>query len=348
MRYSFYFLIIGTLMNAMWLNAYCFMGAKKLMRSFMLSTSCHAIDCAAEDCTARGCAAKAFARKMFACIVLLLCGAGAATAASNGDAFPPQHILKQLDRVTPQRPGLVDVYSLIVGGDGSENVFQREVKTVQARLAASMQTTGQIITLINNRNLAQPEATLNSIEFVIKRLAEKMDKEQDLLFLHLTSHGSPNHYLVLQHPSERLNWLGTKELAMILRRSGIHHRFIVISGCFSGGFIRELANENTVVVTASASTVSSYGCGDKSEITDFSRVFYTRALGKSRPLIEAAQLAVQYVHEEEKRQSRDHSYPQTHIGANMVEYMRQFETQRKLDAAQADATPRMPVPQTPR
>ncbi len=255
-------------------------------------------------------------------------------AASNGYANPPANVMAQLDRVQPQRPGLVDLYALIIGGDGSENVFQREVKTVRARLEANLPASGHTVTMINNRNLPQPEVTLNSIEYVVKQFAEKMDKEQDLFFLHLTSHGSPNHYLVLQHPREKLNWLGTKELAMILRRSGIRHRFIVISGCFSGGFIRELANENTVVVTASASTVSSYGCGDKSEITDFSRVFYTKALGKSRPLIEAAQLAVQYVHEEEKRQSRDHSYPQTHIGANMNEYMRQFEAQRKADKLQ--------------
>ena len=271
-------------------------------------------------------AAKAMAIAVFAYAAVLT---STTAAPSNGDPVPPANVLRQLEQLAPQRPGVIDFYALLVGGDGSENVFQREVKTVQKRLEERLKASGHIVTLINNRNLPQPEATLNSIEYVVQRLAERMDKGQDLLFLHLTSHGSSNHYLTLTHPRQELNWLGKKDLANILKRSGIRHRFIVISGCYSGGFIRDLANENTVIVTASASTVTSYGCGDKSEITEFSRVLYTQALGQSRPLVDVARLAVQYVHEDEKRSGRRHSYPQTSIGAYMEDYLRQFESHLK-------------------
>src|SRR5258706_7919017 len=266
---------------------------------------------------------------------LLICVAlstSAHAAPSNGDPVPPASVLRQIERLVPQRPGVIDVYALVVGGDGSERVFQREVAVVRTRLEERLQASGHVVTLVNNRGLPQPEATISSLEYVVQRLSERMDKGQDLLFLHLTSHGARDHSLVLAHPRQELNWLGKKELANILRRSGIRHRFIVISGCYSGGFIPDLANDNTVVVTASASTATSYGWGDKSEITNFSRVFYTQALTRSRPLTQVARLAVQYVHEDETRSRPAHSYPQVFIGTHMEDYLRQLDLQLSTNA----------------
>lgn len=269
-----------------------------------------------------------------ACTVMVLAGLCLAMGSSaretraEGNVVPPAAVITQLDHLVPQRDGRVDLYALVIGGDGREDVFQREVKTVQARLEERLQARGRTVTMVNNRRLPRPEATINSIRYALKRIAETMDTEQDLLFLHITSHGARDHFLVLAHPSQPLSWLGAKEFAAILKQAGIRHRYIVISGCFSGGFIRDLADDNTVVVTAAASTVSSYGCGDQSAITDFSRMFYERALGSSRSLVEVAQLAIQLIHEEEKREQRAHSYPQAHFGANMAAYLRRYEQQR--------------------
>ena len=250
---------------------------------------------------------------------------GAVWPSSDGAPVPPEGVHKQIEQLTPQRPGAIDVYALVIGGDGSENVFMRESRLVQKQLEAFLGTAGRVVTLVNNRAMARPEATINSIDFALQRIAARMDKNHDLLFLHLTSHGSRDHYLTLKHPTADLNWLGRRELARLLERSGIRHRFIVISACYSGGFISELANEDTVVVTAAARTVMSRGCGDQSEITEFSRMFYTRALPSSRSLLEVAQRATQYVHESERQEGVKHSYPQTSIGANMVGYLRQLE-----------------------
>jgi len=267
----------------------------------------------------------AFAFVALACLSLL----GRVDAApSNGDAVPPENVVKQIDRLAPRQPGVTNLYAIVLGGDGSEDVFQREVKVVQDRLEERFGAFGHIVTLVNNRRSQQPEATRHSLWYAIRRVSERMDKEQDLLFVHLTSHGAANHQLVLRHPSQDLYWLGKKDLADMLGLSGVRHRFILISGCYSGGFIPGLANENTVVVSASASTVTSYGCGDKSEITDFSRVFYTRALTRSRSLAEAARVAIQYVHEEEVRAHRGHSYPQASVGIRMDEYLRQLDVQK--------------------
>jgi hypothetical protein len=156
-----------------------------------------------------------------------------------------------------------------------------------------------------------------------------MDKDEDLLYVHLTSHGAANHSLVLSHPDQDLHWLGHKLLARMLRESGIRHQFIVISSCYSGGFIPELATETTVIVTASSASQQSYGCGNLSEITDFSRAFYGSALTNSRTLLDAALSAAQFVHEDETRAERKHSYPQTSIGLRMRDYLDKLEVQAR-------------------
>jgi peptidase C13-like protein len=247
---------------------------------------------------------------------------------ADGDAIPPVAVLAQLQQLAPQRPGIIDVYAVIIGGDGREDVFEREVVAVRKRLEERLKVSGRIVTLVNNRRRPQPEATLNSIRFVVEHIAQRMDKEQDLLFVHVTSHGSIDHQLALSHPSRVLRWLDKKHLADILKSSGIRHRFIVLSACYAGGFAPTLANENTVVVAAAASTVMSYGCGcdNTSDMTDFSRAFYTKAMTESRLLLDATRMVAQYVHEEESRLGRDHSYPQASIGPGMVPYLRRLET----------------------
>src|SRR5258708_24079333 len=181
---------------------------------------------------------------------LALISTGADAAPSDGDPVPPVSVLRQIEQLAPKRPGIIDLYAIVVGGDGSEDVFQREVRVVQKRLEERFQASGHIVALVNNRRLPRPEATRNSLDYVLRRLSERMGKDQDLLFLHLTSHGAPNHYLVLAHPSQELNWLGKKVLATMLRRSGIRHRIIVISESYSCGFVPDLANHNTLVIAA--------------------------------------------------------------------------------------------------
>jgi hypothetical protein len=262
-------------------------------------------------------------------VLALVAAIGALAAPSAGDPLPPPAVLRQIERLAPQRPGVVDVYAIVIGGDGGEDVFQREVMTVAERLQENLDVDGHLVTMINNRRMPEPEATLRSIRYAIQRVSQRMDKDEDLLFIHITSHGSANHFLVLAHPRQDLAWLGPKAFAAMLKESGIRHRFIVISGCYSGGFVPDLANETTVVVTAAAATVMSYGCGNDSQITDFSRAFYNQVLHRSRSLADAARAVAQVVHEDESRQGRKHSYPQSSIGYQMDEYLRAVTLTRK-------------------
>src|SRR4030095_4698494 len=59
--------------------------------------------------------------------LLAFCTAFAVTVAraepSYGSEVPPASVVTQLDQLAPQRPGTVDLYAIVVGGDGMEEVF---------------------------------------------------------------------------------------------------------------------------------------------------------------------------------------------------------------------------------
>jgi Peptidase C13 family len=64
----------------------------------------------------------------------------------------------------------------------------------------------------------------------------------------------------------------------MLGRTGVQHRVVVISACYSGVSVGPLANANTLVITAADSDHSSFGCQDKVKWTYFGDAFFNRAL----------------------------------------------------------------------
>ena len=64
-----------------------------------------------------------------------------------------------------------------------------------------------------------------------------MDKDQDILFLYLTTHGSADHVLSFDQSGMDLPDLSADELGQVLDDSGIKWKVVVLSACYSGGFI---------------------------------------------------------------------------------------------------------------
>lgn len=56
---------------------------------------------------------------------------------------------------------------------------------------------------------------------------------------------------------------------------------MVISACYSGGFIPFLEDENTLIMTVEAYNRTSFGCSDDAEITYFGRAFFKESLLES-------------------------------------------------------------------
>jgi hypothetical protein len=112
-----------------------------------------------------------------------------------------------------------------------------------------------------------------------------MNGESDILFLVLTSHGSPDGLAVTA--GRRAETLKPSTLAEMLERTGVRRKVVVISACYSGVFIPRLANADTLVITAADANHASFGCEDKAKWTYFGDAFFNIALRQTKTLKEA-------------------------------------------------------------
>src|SRR5207253_2622235 len=83
-----------------------------------------------------------------------------------------------------------------------------------------------------------------------------MNADRDILFLILTSHGSQEGLAV--NAGRSAETLKPSNLAVMLKRTGIRYKVIVISACYSGVFITPIADADTLVITAADANHSSY------------------------------------------------------------------------------------------
>ena len=212
----------------------------------------------------------------------------AQTARNNEAALYNQNTLlaRQAAALKPHDPGKVEMYALYVAGDGSQEVFRREVEYVSQSFEQRFDTAGRSMLLANSRSSVPrlPLATDTSIERALAALGEHMDKERDLLFVFLTSHGSSDHQLSIGMNGMRLPQLPAKRLGELLKASGIRKQIVVVSACYSGGFVQPLKGPNTWVITAARADRTSFGCADENDFTYFGRALFKESLPQENSL----------------------------------------------------------------
>jgi hypothetical protein len=120
--------------------------------------------------------------------------------------------------------------------------------------------------------------------------AKKINGDRDILFLILTSHGSQEGLAV--NAGRSAETLKPSNLAVMLKRTGIRYKVVIISACYSGVFISPIADADTLVITAADANHSSFGCEDKAKWTYFGDAFFNTALRQTSNLKEAFLLAL--------------------------------------------------------
>jgi hypothetical protein len=158
-------------------------------------------------------------------------------------------------------------------------------------------------------------ATVESLAATLQASTKQMNGDSDILFLILTSHGSPRGLAVTA--GRLAETLKPSNLAGILDRTGVRHKVVVISACYSGVFIPSLADADTLVITAADANHASFGCEDKARWTYFGDAFFNVALRRAASLKDAFLLARSLVLKRELRQGFDPSHPQMAGGANV-------------------------------
>lgn len=238
----------------------------------------------------------------------------------------PRLLQQALDRIDPSIPGKSDWYFMGVAGFSDQNVFRSEINKVRELFDVRFGTSGHSLALINNNYtwLDEPIATKTSILRGLKTIGQQMNADEDVLFLTLSSHGDEN-IIQLANPPLAMDNLDATWLREALDASGIRWRVIVVSACYSGSFIDELASPTTVIITASAADKMSFGCTNSAEMTYFGQAFFAESLRENTSFSDAFKDAAYRVQERELYMGFEPSEPQMVIGSLMETALPAFE-----------------------
>lgn len=228
-------------------------------------------------------------------------------------------ITEALDAMPPQRPGHPDLYVLGFAGDGTEDVFRNEVLYLPELMDARFQTEGRTLSLVNHpdsldEEVPRPLATLDNLALALSGIGEAMDPDEDLLMLFITTHGSEDHELVAELLPIVDEAIDPAELAGAIDASGVRNRVVVVSACFSGGFLPALRSPDAMVITAAREDRASFGCGAASHITWFGQAWLVDALNRNDGIIDAFNDAEALVAAREHEGDYTPSVPQIHVG----------------------------------
>jgi len=263
---------------------------------------------------------------------LWLSSAAAQVPAGDTDTIEArdrQLIDARLREMPAQRPGLPDLYALGFAGDGDENVFRNEVAYFEALATARYGADGRTLALINHpdslEQAPRPLATLDNLRHALAGIARAMDPDEDLLLLYLTTHGSRQHELSIRLGDRFDVALKPAQLRAALDDAGIRHRLLIVSACFSGGFIPALATPDTLVIAAARRDRPSFGCGDSASATYFGRALLVEGLNRDGGLVEAFEYAKRQVARRETMEGHTPSEPQLWIGEDIRPRLQAWE-----------------------
>ncbi|RLU13091.1 peptidase C13 [Pseudomonas prosekii] len=237
----------------------------------------------------------------------------------------------------PASTSAVELYTLTLGGDGKQSVFLRESDYVANMLASRFGARGQIRLVNHREHLSdRPMATRENLRRAAQTLAERSGPE-DLLFIYLTSHGTSEHELVLDQPRMELADLPADELAAVLAPLKNRDKIIVISACYSGGFIPALKDERTLIMTASRADRVSFGCSEEANFTYFGDALFAQALNQTDDLEQAFKLAKATVAERELADNFEASEPQIWAPKTVISHWQLLRKQQARKALQSAA-----------
>ncbi|MGH8214361.1 MAG: C13 family peptidase, partial [Rhodanobacteraceae bacterium] len=121
------------------------------------------------------------------------------------DAPTPEQVMytqgdlldKAIARLKPRTPGKVNLDAVVFAGDGSQNVVRNEAEYFDKLFSERVGAKGHVLVLENNpASLStRPLASWTNLEDALDAVASKMDLQQDILLVYLTTHGSEDHTL---------------------------------------------------------------------------------------------------------------------------------------------------------
>ncbi|MBN8810573.1 MULTISPECIES: C13 family peptidase [unclassified Sphingomonas] len=231
-----------------------------------------------------------------------------------------------LAALQPQRKALVDAYVVSVALD-SDPVFVREAREAGKVLSRRFDAAGRTIVLAGSTGTMPselPNGSLTSLTLALARVAEVMDREQDVLVLYTTSHGAKVG-IAYHDGDEGYGVLSPRRLQALLDELGIRNRVLILSACYSGIFVGPLSSPDTALFTAASSDRPSFGCQADNDWTFFGDAMINHALRKNQPLEKASDEARMMIGEWEGAARVPPSNPQVAIGDHVATWLAPLE-----------------------
>lgn len=257
-------------------------------------------------------------------------------------AAQPRLMAQALAALQPPQPERINVYAVTYAPYADEDVFMRESAVVAKTMAERFDAGSRTVQLVLNPATATrlPWATHTHLRQTLRHLARLMDRERDVLFIHLTSHGAQDGELAADGWPLEVQPLTADLLKQWLDEAGIRWRVLSVSACYSGTWIEPLANDDTLVMSASDATHTSYGCGKKSPLTFFGQALYVDALKDRWSFTEAHAHARQLIEMREREAGKtDYSNPQIREGAAIADVLRRLAAQQRQAAPVTSPAP---------
>jgi hypothetical protein len=237
---------------------------------------------------------------------------------------------RRLDRalraLLPQRRGIVDAYVLVIALD-SDPVFGREARAAAEVLSRRYGAAGRTLLLAGSDGAAPsalPRGTPRSLAIALARIAELMDRSEDVLILYTTSHGAPIG-LYYNDGDQGYGLISPNRLGAMLDGLGLRNRLLILSACYAGSFVPRLSSATSAIVAAAAFDRTSFGCAAQNDWTFFGDALVNHALRGPQPLAAAFAEADALIAGWEARLRVLPSQPQLFIGAGAARWLGALE-----------------------
>lgn len=238
------------------------------------------------------------------------------------EAFHAQaRLLDQaLAGLLPQRAGVEDLYFVGFASHAAQGVFKKELDVIGPLMRQRFDTGGRSVELVNHADtaLTRPLATQTNLRRTLDALGKRIDPEEDVVVLYLTSHGSQTHELDVSFWPLKLDQVTPASLRRMLDAAGIKWRVVIVSACYSGGYIEPLRGDNTLVMTAADATHTSFGCSNDSDFTWFGKALFDEELRRTHSFAQAFERAVVSIRAREKKMQYEPSNPQIAVGSRIA------------------------------
>jgi hypothetical protein len=234
---------------------------------------------------------------------------------------------KQLAGLLPGGKSGPELYFVGFAGDATQDVFMRELTAVERLMSERFGAAGRTVTLVNNprTGTSLPFATATNLDRALEKVGRVMNRDEDVLFLFLTSHGTPEHVLAVDNGPLELDGLTPEMVRRMLKNSGVTWKVLVVSACYAGGFVEPLKDDHTLIITAADATHESFGCSSGEKFTWFGKAYFDEALRASNSFTAAFTQARETIRKWEVEQGEIPSNPQIWVGKRMERKLVQLE-----------------------